>query len=386
MIQKFFSLLDRYQDVTFELVRIYLGLALLARGIFFVIDRNIFSSLLPAGAPQWVADPQNILAVALVHIIGGFCISIGFWTRVATLAQIPVLLVAVFLSISGMFDPDQSFQLTSLVLFLLFLVLICGSGKWSIDHRNRKHSWQLLLGRLNAFRGRSFDLLRIYMGVALFIRGMQFIVDADTFFGLMSADSSSQLQSTLLLHYVALTHIFGGFMLMAGLLTRVAVLLQIPVLIGALVVTGGPAGLLQGFQGFELASLTLFLLLLLFLHGPGIWSADYFLFQREGPAPVTARTAGAKEILQHVIPDEQAFPNPIDTLSVPEPTTSHDSIAALRDDPNVVAQARYSLWGWLVFLANVTPKPKEIVFRDVHTGKTLKRSSDAEVIEQFRYR
>ncbi len=386
MIQRFIAWLDEYREVAFDLVRIYLGIGLFARGVLFLYEHELFTSLLPASAPAWLSAPGVMTGVALIHILGGLAIAIGFWTRMATLVQIPILFGAVFLSVSGMFSADQSFQLSALVLFLLTLVLVCGSGKWSIDHLRRQHPWQQLLGRLNVFRGPAFDLLRIYLGIALFVRGTQFIADANSFFDLMSADSAARLQSTVLLHYVALTHVFGGFILTAGLLTRLAALLQIPVLVGALIVTDIHVGLHQGSQGFELAALTLFLLILLFLYGPGNWSCDHYLFKRASPAPVTARTARASEILGHVLPEEGPFANPVETLAVPETLSSKESVEALDKDPTVITQARYSIWGWALFLADVTPRPKEIVFRDVHSGAILKRSKDPAVIDQFRYR
>ena len=88
----------------------------------------------------------------------------------------------------------------------------------------------------------------------------------------------------------------------------------------------------------------------------------------------------------HVVPEEGPFVNPVETFAVPEARSSADTVEALRKDPAVVAQARYSIWGWALFLADVTPRPREIVFRDVHSGDVLKRSKDPDVLDQFRYR
>jgi putative oxidoreductase len=59
----------------------------------------------------------------------------------------------------------------------------------------------------------------------------------------------------LILHYVMIAHLCGGALLAIGLLT----LLQIPVLAGAVF-------------------LVLFLLILLFIVGPGRLSMDYYIF------------------------------------------------------------------------------------------------------------
>ena len=386
MLRKFAAWLDGYREVAFDLVRVYLGVGLFARGILFLYERSRFVAMLPDDAPAWLGEPGTMTAVALIHIFGGVAIAIGFWTRVATLTQIPVLFGAVFLSISGMFSAEQSFQLSALVLFLLMLVLVCGSGKWSVDHLRQANRFQETLGKLYKYRAQAFDCLRIFLGVALFIRGTQFITDASSFFDLLSEDSAARLQSTVLLHYVALSHFFGGFMMIAGLLTRVAALIQIPVLIGAVLTTEVASATNPGSQGFELAALTLFLLVLIFLYGPGLWSSDHFLFHRKAPVPVTDRTARASEILTHTVPEEGPFANPVETMAVPEYRSTEESVEALDKDPTVVANARYSLWGWALFLADVTPRPKEIVFRDVHSGEILKRSKDPTVLDQFRYR
>ena len=97
------------------------------------------------------------------------------------------------------------------------------------------------------------------------------------------------------------------------------------------------------------------------------------------------RTDLATEILTHEVPEEEAFADPIGTLAVPEAKTAPATIEELRDDPMIMAQARYSFWGWFLFLADVTPRPKEIVFRNIRTGKIIKRSKDPKVLEQFRY-
>ena len=387
MLQKLVAWLDSYREIAFDLVRIYLGIGLFARGVLFAFDHAHFISLLPEDSPIWLRDPAVSTAVALIHLIGGTATAVGLWTRMAILAQIPVLFGAVFLSLPSAFSADQSFQLSTLVLFLLVLVLICGSGRWSADHYiQRKYRWQQFLAQLYALRTPAFDVLRMYLGIALFVRGTQFITDANSFFDLLSDDSADRLQSTVLLHYVALTHIFGGFMMMAGLLTRVASLAQMPVLMGAILVTESHSALRAGSQGFELAALTLFLIVLIFLYGPGQWSSDHYLFKRKGPAPVPTRTERAKKILAHGAPEEIAFANPVETLAVPEAQSSASSVEALRNDPAVVAIARYSIWGWALFLVDVTPRPIEILFRNVHTGEILKRSKDPDVLEQFRYR
>ncbi len=387
MLQKLVTWLDTYREVAFDLLRIYLGVGLFVRGVLFFYDPVAITAMLPTDTPAWVVSGGVLNVVALVHIVGGALIAIGFWTRIAALTQMPILFAAVFLSVAGLFSADQSFEFSTLVLFLILLVFIYGSGRWSVEYywKRDRLTIQKLFDKLYAYRETAFDVLRIYLGVGLFLRGTLFIADSGNFIQLLSPDSGALLRSTMLVHYVALAHVFGGTMMAAGLLTRVAALVQIPVLVGAVFVSQLQGGLLTAHQSFEFSTLVLFMLILVFLYGSGKWSVDYYLFVKKTRAEVAARTELAAEILTHTIPEEEAFADPIGTLAVPEAKTAPATIEELRDDPMIMAQARYSFWGWFLFLADVTPRPKEIVFRNIRTGKIIKRSKDPKVLEQFRY-
>lgn len=392
MLQKLITWLDTYREVAFDLLRIYLGIGLFVRGVLFLYDAAAFTALLPPETPTWVASFGLLNVVAFIHIIGGALIAAGLWTRIAALFQIPVLFGAVFLSVAGLFSADQSFEFSMLVLFLLVLVFVYGSGRWSVEHywKRGRLAVQKLLDKLYDYRETAFDLLRIYLGIGLFLRGVLFIADSGNFIQLLSPDSGALLRSTVIVHYVALAHIFGGLMMTAGLLTRVAALVQIPILVGAVFVSQLQGGLMTPSQSFEFAALVLFLLILIFLYGSGKWSADYYLFGQKADAEAEAaaeavRTERAAEILTHDVPDDEPFADPVGILAVPEAKTAVSTIEELRADPTIMPQARYSFWGWFLFLVDVTPRPKEIVFRNIRTGKIIKRSKDPQVLEQFRY-
>ena len=387
MLQTFIAWLDRYREVAFDLIRIYIGAGLFARGVLFLYDASTFASLLPEDSPGWLLEGTTHLVVAAVHLVGGAAIAAGFWTRIAALSQIPLLFGAVFLSLGSLFSASQSLELSSLTLFLLLLVLVCGSGRWSVDHiiGDPRSEVRKVLARLYRFRAPAFDLLRMYLGVGLFIRGMLFIADANNFMDLIGGSSADMLRSTMLLHYVALSHLLGGFMLVAGLLSRLAALIQIPILIGAVVVEEMQGGLTAGTQGFEIAALTLFLLVLIFLYGSGQISSDHYLFRRESDAAPDIGER-ARDILDQDAPQEQEFADPVAALAVPEALTDPNRLQEIKANPNIVSQARYSFMGWGLFLLDVTPRPKEIVFRDVHSGEILRRSRDPKVIQEFRYR
>jgi uncharacterized membrane protein YphA (DoxX/SURF4 family) len=92
-----------------------------------------------------------------------------------------------------------------------------------------------------------------------------------------------------LAHYVAMAHLFGGFLLAFGLITRVAALVQVPVLFGAVFFIHLKEGLFTPGQTLEFSALVLFILVLFSICGSGRLSADYYVFREEGgPDAVSA--------------------------------------------------------------------------------------------------
>ena len=69
-------------------------------------------------------------------------LTVGFLTRVASLANIPILFGAVFFIHypQGLAATDQSLELSALVLFLLALFAVRGSGRLSLMGRIRAKS------------------------------------------------------------------------------------------------------------------------------------------------------------------------------------------------------------------------------------------------------
>jgi putative oxidoreductase len=119
-----------------------------------------------------------------------------------------------------------------------------------------------------------FDLVRMYLGVALFVRGALFIADPTRVLAFMSK-SSDWFWPVLIAHYVGIAHVGGGILLALGLATRIAALVQVPVLVGAVFQVHLHEPLLHGNQSLELASLVLVLLLAYGVFGAGPLSLDH---------------------------------------------------------------------------------------------------------------
>jgi len=124
-----------HRALAFDLVRVYLGVGLLARGVVFITQPAAFYGLLD------VADPAFSAAaiahyVALAHLAGGLLLALGLLTRLAALVQIPILAGATaFVHLQeGLASPGQGLELASLVLVLLIAYAVYGGGALSLDH------------------------------------------------------------------------------------------------------------------------------------------------------------------------------------------------------------------------------------------------------------
>ena len=136
--------------------------------------------------------------------------------------------------------------------------------------------------KIEANKDLCFDLLRIYLGAGLFVKGILFVTDMTTLSDVLMKSGRFQPFTFLLSHYIPLAHIGGGFMMAIGLWTRTAILANIPVLFGAVFFVYIEKGLFTQNQGLEFTALVFFLLIVLLIYGPGRWSVDRYL-EKAGP-------------------------------------------------------------------------------------------------------
>jgi len=90
--------------------------------------------------------------------------------------------------------------------------------------------------------GLGFEILRIYLGIGLIIKGIHFVVNSDFLMGTLVEAGHLDFANTLITHMVGLGHIGGGALIAIGLITRVGAIIQIPILIGALLFVSIPQG------------------------------------------------------------------------------------------------------------------------------------------------
>jgi putative oxidoreductase len=128
-------------------------------------------------------------------------------------------------------------------------------------------------------RDMAIEVLRIYLGIALFIKGIQFLVDPEQAAAYMAMVRLPFFEF-LSIHAVAVIHIAFGLLLAIGLLSRAAALVQVPILFGAVFFVHFRQGLFTKEQSLEFVILVLFLLLVFVVYGGGRLSVDYFMAQR----------------------------------------------------------------------------------------------------------
>lgn len=137
-----------------DALRVYLGVALVIKGIQFILDMTpIENPLTDVGLEPW----RNLVAwlVVLAHVVGGLCLALGFVTRVAAGLNGVVVLGAVGATLfagarSGVFLFDVEFQFTLFVAFTLWLVAWRGAGPFSLDRALSLDTPSVRLGAADA--------------------------------------------------------------------------------------------------------------------------------------------------------------------------------------------------------------------------------------------
>jgi uncharacterized membrane protein YphA (DoxX/SURF4 family) len=120
------------------------------------------------------------------------------------------------------------------------------------------------------------DILRIALGLILFIKGFYYVRNTEELDQLLK-NNDMHLYNYVVIHYVAFAHLVGGILIMLGLVTKIAILIQLPVLIGAIIFINAKAGLITPNPEFYLSILVLFMLVFFFIYGSGEWSMDAYL-------------------------------------------------------------------------------------------------------------
>ncbi|MBS1597653.1 MAG: DoxX family protein [Bacteroidetes bacterium] len=118
-------------------------------------------------------------------------------------------------------------------------------------------------------------VLRVVLGLSLFIKGISFMNNAVMLNQLISGSIVSNTGDWLPL-LITGAHLLGGFLIIIGLLTRWAILLQIPILIGAVIFMNTQSNIVSSGSETGFAFVILILLFLFLVEGGGPISLDNY--------------------------------------------------------------------------------------------------------------
>ena len=112
------------------------------------------------------------------------------------------------------------------------------------------------------------DIVRILLGAFLCYKGVDFLMNMAQMLDLLTNKMSFGSFSTMLMsNYVAFAHILGGILLIMGVLTRFACIIQIPILLGAVFFLN--TALYRPFSEVLLSIVVLLLLIVFLVVGNG---------------------------------------------------------------------------------------------------------------------
>ena len=118
-------------------------------------------------------------------------------------------------------------------------------------------------------------LLRVALGICLFLKGIAFLSST---VNLQSILEESKVVSNMEWLSVVITwlHLICGFLIIAGLFTRMATLIMIPILLAAVIFVNAPKGVFAGESEFVFSVLILLMLIFFFIEGGGPLSLDNY--------------------------------------------------------------------------------------------------------------
>ncbi|HLT06871.1 MAG TPA: DoxX family protein [Cyclobacteriaceae bacterium] len=133
---------DTHHPRWIDFIRIALGMFIFYKGVLFISNKEALMNMMNH-VDTALFNMAMVHYVAFAHLFGGVLIALGLMTRLAVVFQLPILLVAVFLvNINmGFFSVANNleFEISLIVLILLIVFLVYGSGKFSVDQYMKDH-------------------------------------------------------------------------------------------------------------------------------------------------------------------------------------------------------------------------------------------------------
>ncbi|HSD63995.1 MAG TPA: DoxX family protein [Ignavibacteriaceae bacterium] len=121
------------------------------------------------------------------------------------------------------------------------------------------------------------DYLRILLGIILLLKGIALVVNREQVLINMDLSNIDVFSFLVTSQYVLVFYIAGGILVAIGLLTRVIVLFQIPILIATIIFIDYHKGLFALNSELIYSILILGLLIFYLIYGSGKFSVDYLI-------------------------------------------------------------------------------------------------------------
>lgn len=127
----------------------------------------------------------------------------------------------------------------------------------------------------NSHRPGFLDIFRIALGLYITYKGLHFITNMDEL-KMTASGVNHYFAGAALAHYVVFAHVLGGPLIAFGLFTRALCVIQLPILIGAVVLVNYPKGFLSvgNHMELEVSLIILVGLLTSIIFGAGKYSID----------------------------------------------------------------------------------------------------------------
>lgn len=132
---------DKYPFL-FLILRVVLGVILTLRGIFFITSiEPLFHLIKNSSLNELNMNMTLALFICWAHLLGGTFIILGFLTRIAAWAQVPILIGATILINlnSSLSNHYSELPLSIFVLFLSIWFAVAGAGRISMDSYAKSH-------------------------------------------------------------------------------------------------------------------------------------------------------------------------------------------------------------------------------------------------------
>lgn len=127
----------------------------------------------------------------------------------------------------------------------------------------------------NSHRPGFLDFFRIVLGLFITFKGLDFITHMAELKN-TTEGITTWFAGAVLAHYIIFAHILGGPLIVAGLFTRIACFIQLPILIGAVIFVNAPRGHLSvgNYMELWLSIAVLIGLIVCMVFGAGKYSLD----------------------------------------------------------------------------------------------------------------